>query len=81
MTYATLDDQILEAVRLGARDFAAISSRCAAERDRLARLLGTPPDLAFRLVDRRLQALKRRGLIEHRGGGWRVPRITESNPS
>lgn len=74
MTYAELDRQILEAVRLGARDFAHISNRCAAERDRIALQLGVGPHMAFRIVDRRLQVIRRQGLIEHRGGGWRIPR-------
>lgn len=80
MTYAELDRQILEAVRLGARDFAHISARCAAERDRIALLLGVAPHQVFRIVDRRLQAIRRQGLIEHRGGGWRIPRPRTTEP-
>lgn len=73
MTYDNLDHQILVAIGLGARDFTAISAHCAAERDRLALQLGIGPTVAFRLVDRRLQALRRRRAIEYRPGqGWRI---------
>ena len=73
MTYAEIDRQICEAICLGAGDFAAISARCAGERDRIALHLGIGPSVAFRIVDLRLRALRRRGVIQYQPeGGWQV---------
>lgn len=61
--YAALDKKLLRAIASGKCKFAAI---CLA--------VGVEPHAdEFREVDRRLQALKKRGLIEYkRGSGWGV---------
>lgn len=60
--YTALDADILKAIEAGARTFAAIQGHARTS-------IGTTR--AFRDIDRRLQALRKRGLIEwSRAGGW-----------
>lgn len=74
--YDKLDLLIFEAIKTGARDFGSISDqnggavRIESQRLYADNPSGKPP---FRHVDTRLQALRKRGLIEFkRPIGWRV---------
>ena len=76
--YTELDAAILE--RIGRGDcptFTQIDAgECAREADKIVdacKSQGLPPreiPIAFRLVDRRLQAMRRAGKIRYTGKGW-----------
>lgn len=76
--YEKLDFLIFEAVKAGASKFDAIfSGAVKAEADRMKdegiQPCGYNGKPAFRYVDTRLQALRKRGLIVHaKGRGWSV---------
>jgi DNA-binding HxlR family transcriptional regulator len=56
---AVVDQQIVEAVRRGARQFYAIRSVCQ--------------NLEFRLIDRRLQSLRKHGILKYsRANHWEL---------
>ncbi len=69
--YQKLDALILS--NIGRRGEASLSQAIGhaalAEAERIARLTGR---LTFRVADGRLQALRKRGLILHSGGKWRL---------
>lgn len=72
--YDEMDKRILAAVE--ARNNPLYERKCAAESERLAEALGCP---AYRVIDRRLQALRKAGKIRHftksennGQGGWHV---------
>lgn len=67
--YATLDCAILTRIEESACTFTSINANV----NHLAKPYATPnryTDTSFRVVDRRLQALRKRGLIEFRKGLW-----------
>lgn len=69
--YDKLDLLIYEAIKTGARSFGTIESSDAGVESK--RLYAENPSgkLPFRHIDSRLQALRKRGLIEHaKGQGW-----------
>lgn len=68
--YTKLDQAIVEAIRDGAVGFALIVDLVESKVDEHVDL-GQPK---WRTVDRRLQALRKQGSIEHRDNprGWRV---------
>jgi predicted transcriptional regulator len=55
--HVTADAEILEAIREGETRASVIVARTGRD---------------YRLIDRRLQSLRRRGLIEYADGGWRI---------
>jgi hypothetical protein len=68
--YDKLDLLIYEAIKAGANEFASVHvGDVHQESLKISVATGRP---AFRIVDARLQAIKRRGLIEfnRRRGGW-----------
>lgn len=71
--YDTLDKLIIEAITAGATAFGDIDTgAAAAEAVRLQRE-EQPTKPAFRHIDARLQALRKKGLIEFsRCGGWKL---------
>lgn len=78
--YEKLDFLIVEAVKAGANTFAAIDDGAVhqealrlREEDKNRR--GYNARLAYRHIDHRLQALRKRGLIKHlKGQGWVMAR-------
>jgi len=68
--YETLDRQIVEAIeRTGGTDFTdLLANHVSSESARIANSLGREQ---FRVLDGRLQALRKRGLIIYGGGKWR----------
>lgn len=76
MDHDKLDFLIVEAIKSGSRTFGAIwRGAVKAEAERLheedRKLRGHNAKPVFRFIDNRLQALRKRGLIEHRKGqGW-----------
>lgn len=70
MIYDKIDSMIVDAIKAGRRSFSLIfnSRLVSKEAERISGLLGRDAD---RIVDGRLQALRKRSLIEHRKGqGW-----------
>lgn len=67
MSYDQLDNAILTAISGGKDAFYIINAAV----DHLAKPHSLNGD-AFRVVDRRLQALRKRGLIQHWRGKWRM---------
>lgn len=72
--YDEMDKRILEAVK--GRKNPIYEQRCNTEAERMAKLLGCP---AYRVIDRRLQYLRKAGKIRHftkaeknGQGGWHV---------
>ena len=76
LKYATLDDAILTAIQSGKRDFTSIAYNDAIEA--LAKPHARRMTEVFRVVDRRLQALRKRGLIEFREKEWHMPHPPQS---
>lgn len=74
--YAPLDELLVAAIRKKPQGFTELNKDSAI--NALAESLAPPTKLgdkiAWRLIDRRLQALRKVGVIEHRGGYWRVTR-------
>ena len=76
--FEKLDYLIVEAIKSGASKFEAINSNTV--KDEAGRLYledrkvrGPSAKPLFRIIDSRLQALRKRGVIEHsRGCGWRA---------
>lgn len=69
--YEKLDSLILDKIKDGAREFANIDTQDV--HLEALRLQGETSKPAFRHIDSRLQALRRKGLIEFkRPGGWAV---------
>jgi hypothetical protein len=66
MKYDELDDAILHAIRCG-KDKFYINAVCE-EKAKPHSVRGA----SFRVVDRRLQALRKRGLIKYWDGKWRI---------
>jgi hypothetical protein len=69
--YDKLDALIFENIKSAgeARLYKATGGKALEEARRLAELTGRED---FRVLDGRLQALRRRGLIRHVGGTWRL---------
>lgn len=76
MNYEKLDHLIVEAIKGGASKFEAIHAGAVKdEAERLhsedRKVRGPSAKPLFRIIDSRLQALRKRGLIEHaKGRGW-----------
>lgn len=71
-TYDKIDSLIVDAIKSGSNNFKAIWSNrnILDEALRISGFLGRDTD---RIVDGRLQALRKRGLIVHvKGWGWRM---------
>lgn len=66
--YADLDSAIVAAIKRGKTKFYIISAVV----EPLALPHSKGPHDAFRAVDRRLQALSKRGLIQYWRGNWRI---------
>ncbi len=61
--YTDIDGMIVRKIQRGARTFAAIDGgEVYNEANRLHELTGSP---AFRIIDRRLQALRKKGVIQY----------------
>jgi len=69
--FQELDDKIVAEVRSGAKEFGQLAGRL---RDEAAKHLPHRWASEDRVIDRRLQALKKAGKIEHAKGGigWRI---------
>lgn len=69
--YDKLDSLIFDNIKscVEANLYAATRGEARTESERIAALSGRE---AFRVLDGRLQALRRRGLIRYVGGAWRV---------
>lgn len=68
--YKALDSAILAAITSAGRiSFNAINGRCVAE---AREAMSDRKAQAFRAVDRRLQALRKAGKIEHDGSCWKI---------
>lgn len=67
--FAQLDNEIVAAIKRGVGKFYLIEAAVAPTLDAL---FGSRKTDAFRTVDRRLQALRKRGAIEYRKGSWSV---------
>lgn len=76
MNYEKLDHLIVEAIKGGASKFEAIHAGAVKdEAERLhsedRKVRGPSAKPLFRIIDSRLQALRKRGSIEHaKGRGW-----------
>lgn len=68
--YAELDAAILSAIQGGRKDFTSIAWNDAV--DALAKPHARQMTQVFRVVDRRLQALRKRGAIEFRVKEWHI---------
>lgn len=69
--YEKLDALIVENIaRLGEASLTQVSGRGA--HDEAKRIANLTRREEFRVIDARLQALRKRGLIRHVGGSWRV---------
>ncbi|KVG86064.1 hypothetical protein WJ47_12430 [Burkholderia ubonensis] len=70
-TYSTLDAMILASIEAGRSTFGAMyAADVARECKRLGESLGVRED--FRVLDRRIQALRRAGRIMYQDGRWSV---------
>ncbi len=70
-TYSTLDALILDAIGAGRNTFGAMHvGDVARECKRLSEAFGAKED--FRVLDRRIQALRRGGRILYQDGRWSV---------
>lgn len=69
--YEKLDAMIVESIRfLCGANFSVLSSGDVM--DEAIRIANCTGREAFRVIDGRLQALKKRGLIRYVGGEWRI---------
>lgn len=70
--YDELDRLIIERLTIGRVDFKQMwTGERTMECQRIADATGHEP---YRILDKRLQALRKRGVIEYsRGGGWGLP--------
>ena len=66
--YSAIDAAIVKAIRGGCAKFAEIVAKATDE----ARSFTTPSKWAWRVIDGRLQAIRKRGEIEFAKDGWRV---------
>lgn len=73
VNYTGLDQQILQAVREGKSGFTPIMCAVSREASQIAAATGRE---SFRVVDARLQALRKRGLIKFNGKlGWSMVEV------
>ena len=75
MIYDQLDNAILTAIAGGTRSFYLINAAV----EHLAKPHGHGMHDTFRVVDRRLQALRKRGLIEFRKKEWHMSGRVDRN--
>lgn len=69
--YEKIDAMIVESIRfLREANFSVLSSGDVM--DEAIRIANCTGRESFRVIDGRLQALKKRGLIRYVGGGWRL---------
>lgn len=69
--YAEFDAKLLERIRTRAANFTQLSTYMNADAQAIVSTSGDGKGDAFRVTDRRLQALRRRGLIKYSGKtGW-----------
>jgi hypothetical protein len=60
--YEAVDAEIISCIRSGRRTFSEMGT---------AKATAEPMGEGWRIVDRRLQSLRKRGLIEYVSGSWR----------
>lgn len=67
--YKEIDAEILQCIRNGRRDFGSIWGSQGVK-DACIKAFGVSNPDAYRVTDRRLQSLRKRGLIAHCTGIW-----------
>lgn len=71
--YKNFDAKLLERIQRKAANFTQLSTYMNADAEAIVRAQGGNDRDAFRVTDRRLQALRKRGLIKYAGkSGWSV---------
>lgn len=84
--YTALDAAILDAIHTGANKFEAMTrspsvmeyANLIAAEDSKKPSKGFHEPMGWRIVDRRLQALRKAKMIEHAGGRWTIVQSPES---
>jgi len=71
--YIEFDAKLIERITTRPATFTQLSTYMNADAEFIAQLNGKPQSEAFRVTDRRLQALRKRGLISYSGKtGWHI---------
>ena len=80
--YTSFDAKLLERIQRKAANFTQLSTYMNADAKAIISAQGGDDRDAFRVTDRRLQALRKRGLIKYSGKtGWSaIPQPKATNP-